>query len=88
MAMDGTRAHKHSRKRDFRIHKKAKLRETVGVVDVKQNLSIGLLNVDGYSEQAKWDIGRTLERKSPDLCIILETKRRREEIAMPVDIEG
>ena len=88
MAMDETRAHKHSRKRVFRIHRKAKLRETVGVVDVKQNLSIGLLNVDGYSEQAKWDIGKTLERKSPDLCIILETKRRREEIAMPVDFEG
>ena len=48
VAVDETRAHKHSRKRVFRIHRKAKLRETVGVVDVKQNLNIGLLNVDGY----------------------------------------
>ena len=81
-------AHQHARKRVFRIHRKAKLRETVGVIDVKQSLNIGLLNVDGFSEQAKWDIDNTMGRKNLDVCILLETKRRREEIPLAVDIEG
>ena len=80
--------HQHARKRVFRIHRKAKLRETVGVVDVKQSLNIGLLNVDGFSEQAKWDIDNTMGRKNLDICVLLETKRRREEIPLAVDIEG
>ena len=81
-------AHQHSRKRLFRIHRKAKLRETVGVVDVNKSLKVSSLNVDGLTDASLWNVNRTIKQKSPDLCILLETKRRREDIAMNADIEG
>ena len=77
----------HLRSRTFRIHRKAKLRESVGVVDVKQSLKIDLLNVDGLTETSLWDVEQTIERKSPDLVILLETKRRREEIPIKVEYD-
>ena len=78
----------HSRKRWFRLNKKAKLREKVGIVDVKQSLNIAMLNVDGYSDSSFWNVEKILEEKTPDLCILLETKRRREDIEMDVGILG
>lgn len=81
-------AHQHSRKRTFRIHKKGKLRESVGILSRKKGLGISLLNVDGLSDDALLDVENTLVTEHPDICILLETKRRFEDDDTDIAIDG
>ena len=80
--------HQHSRKRLYRIHKRAKLRENVGILTPKQTLDVALLNVDGYSDVQYETVKGTIEAKNPDICILLETKRRKEVISPKFEING
>ena len=66
--------HQHSRKRTFRLHKRAKLRDSVGIIQSKNSLDISLLNVDGYSGDTIATVG--------------ETKCRKEVLAPNVHING
>ena len=70
------------------LHKRAKLRQSVGVLDFKKTLRCGLLNVDGLGPATLEDVKAAFHRRSPDLCILLETKRRAEEIGSNISIEG
>ena len=80
--------HQHSRKRTFRLHKRAKLRESIGIIQSKNSLDISLLNVNGYTGDTIVTVGETIASKSPDICILLETKRRKEVLAPNVHING
>ena len=51
---------------------------------IKENLSVGLLNVDGLSASTLDDVANAASSKSLDLVFLLETKRRFEE----VDVNG
>ena len=70
------------------IHKRSKLKETVGVIDFKNALRLGLLNTDGIGAGTFEDIKDTVQLKLPDLCVLLETKRRFEEVGSDIAIEG
>ena len=78
----------HSRKRLYRIHTRAKRRENIGILTPKQTLDVALLNVDGYSDVKYETVKGTINVKSPDICILLETKRRQEVISSKVEING
>ena len=69
------------------VHR-VKLREQVGVLDRKRSLNLALLNVDGLSSSTFEDVQSVIQRKSLDLCILLETKRRDEEIGSNISIPG
>ena len=60
----------------------------IGVVDRKHSLKLGLLNVDGLSASTFEDVQSVIDRKSLDVCILLETKRRHEEIGTDITIPG
>ena len=47
-----------------------------------------MLNVDGLNESSFADVKYVLSNKSPDICILLETKRRLEEDGFCLDIPG
>ena len=79
---DGAR---HSRKWNTN---KVKLRGRVGVVGRKHDLSVGLLNVDGFSPSALEDVKTAVRMKSLDICVILETKRRSEDVGSDISIAG
>ena len=78
------------RKRSTRqtMYKRAKLRESPGFVDVKRTLRCALLNVDGLGSDTFEDVVNTVERKTPDVCILLETKRRIEDGNRDISIDG
>ena len=80
--------HRRSRNRSYRLHKRARLRETVGILAPKSSLNISLLNVDGYTQSKQNDVKDTILEKSPDVCILLETKRRKEVVGDDVKIDG
>ena len=90
VAMNGSagRAYQHSRKRRHRIHRKGKFREVIGVLDRKESLDISLLNVDGLSELSFLSVEETVAQKNPDMVILLETKRRVEELSQDISMEG
>ena len=74
--------HRRSRNRSYRIHKRARLREAVGILSPKSSLSISILNVDGFTLSKQNDV------KAPDVCILLETKRRKEVVDSDVQLDG
>ena len=78
----------HSRFKKFRVNKRVKLRESVGVIKVKNSLKTSLLNVDGYTEASFIDVRETISKTDPDICYILETKRRLEEQGSDISIAG
>ena len=78
-----------SRRNTARYRKKREARkEVIGVLDRKKNLKYALLNVDGLTPGSFEDIKDTLDRTKPDVCFLLETKRREEEIGSDVEISG
>ena len=79
--------HKSRRKRQS-IYKRAKLREAPGVAEVKKSLRFALLNVDGLGPGTFHDVVDTVNKKQPDLCILLETKRRFEDLSRDITIDG
>ena len=72
----------------FRYKKAAKQREGIGVIDRKKTLKTCFLNVDGLGEVTLENIRETVNVKNPDLVILVETKRRAEEIGTDIDIPG
>ena len=84
----------YQKQRDFRRHtrgwtsSRVKLRENIGVIGTKKFLNLFLLNVDGLSPSTLEDVKSTLVRKTSDVCILLETKRRHEEIGCDIKIDG
>ena len=68
--------------------KRNKRKEYTGVLNRKNNLKISLLNVDGLTLSSLEDVKDTIDRKQPDVCILLETKRREEDVGINVDIPG
>ena len=88
-------ASSYSNRKDFirnsnhqRKLKCAKLRDNIGVIGRKTSLKLGLLNVDGLSASTLEDVKSAVNRKSLHICILLETKRRHEEVAADISIDG
>ena len=79
---------KGERVRKKRLSTKVRLRSVVGVVKRKHNLDMAMLNVDGLNLSALSDIQKVLDKKKPDICIIIETHRREEELGMDISIDG
>ena len=76
------------RRRKFNKNVKYKLRENVGVVSSKNTLKTAMLNVDGLSDTSLADVQDFIEKKSPDVVFLLETKRRMEELGTDISVEG
>ena len=80
--------------RDVKRHAKTwrntrvKLRENIGGIGTKHYLKLGLLNVDGLSASSFEDIQSALTQKSLDVCVLLETKRRHEDIGSDIKVDG
>ena len=90
----GTSRNDYLRKRDNKrsnqknAKHRVKLRQQVGIIERKQSLKLGFLNVDGLSASTFEDVRYVLDQKSLDLCILVETKRRSEEIGSDIAIHG
>ena len=67
---------------------KAKLRESVGVINSKKFLRSSLLNVDGLNEVSLADVESTVVKQKHDVVILLETKRRAEENGIDIRLPG
>ena len=76
------RVSQHSRKRRHQI------RKVIGILNRKDSLDIYLLNVDGLSELSFLSVEETVVQKNPDMVILLETKRGREEMCQDISMEG
>ena len=68
--------------------KSVKLRSVVGVIERKNDLKCGLLNVDGLTHASLEDVKSVLARRKLDICILLESKRREEETGLDANIDG
>ena len=79
-----------TRKRSTRdwVHKSVKLKDSYGAINSKKRLKCAMLNVDGLSEGTLADVKSVLSRRKPDVCVLLETKRRLEEGGLCIDIDG
>ena len=71
-----------------RVAKHVKLRDSSGFIQHKKSLKCSLLNVNGLSEASLDNVKDILSRKQPDVCILLETKRRLEDADISADIDG
>ena len=69
-------------------HKSVRMKESFGAVTMKEKLVCSLLNVDGLNESSLADVKEVLSTKKPDICILLETKRRFEDEETPIDVPG
>ena len=70
------------------IHKAVRLKESFGALRTKKKLQCSLLNVDGLTETSFADVKDVLSRKLPDICLLLETKRRLEDDCLCLDVPG
>ena len=88
-SVGGGRKHRAHRRQIIRnSSKKYKLRQNVGVISSKNFLKTSMLNVDGLSDTSMYDVCNFVEKNSPDVVFILETKRRLEEMATDITIDG
>ena len=69
-------------------NKRVKLRDTMGVIKKINSLNLGMLNVDGLSASTFEDLKSALVKKSLDVLVVLETKRRHEELGSDINIDG
>ena len=86
-----TKRNFHGRKRkvnQFRALKRAKLRDSVGVIHTKNLLRCSLLNVDGLNEASLDSVETMMVEKKPDVVILLEKKRRVEQSEMDISVPG
>ena len=70
------------------VHKSARRKDSFGAVSRKENLVCALLNVDGMTDSSFADVKEVLSSKRPDVCLLLETKRRFEEEESCIDVLG
>ena len=85
---DYQRWRNRTRRTQSKTHQRMKQKGQIGVIDRKKSLRIGLLNVDGLSSSTLEDVQSAIDRKSLDVCILLETKRRHEDIGIDIAIPG
>ena len=78
----------YTRHHRFRNVYKYRRRENIGVVNSKTTLKTSLLNVDGLSDASLVDIEDFVLTNRPDVVFILETKRRLEELAPDISLQG
>ena len=71
-----------------RVVKSVKLKQSSGSISYKKSLKCSLLNVNGLTEASLESVKDVLNSKQPDLCILLETKRRLDEECLPADVDG
>ena len=69
-------------------NKHGKFRSVVGVIERKNDLKCAMLNVDGLTFSSLVDIKKVLECKKPDVCVILETHLREEQIGLEARMDG
>ena len=69
-------------------NKRIKLRNEIGVINYQNSLHLGLLNIDGLSNSSFEDVKSALSELSLDICVLLETKRRLEEMATDITVDG
>ena len=88
--VNGTSARYNAHRRQRKVHRnvKYKLRENIGVIGSKNCLKTSMLNVDGLSDVSLADVQDFVERSSPDIVFLLETKRRLEEFGTDIAING
>ena len=85
-ATNKSNVNKLRRTSDWKI-RRAKLRAGIGSVNVKNSLDCALLNVDGLSDESLVDVQNTLDVQKPDICFLLETKRRFEDVGPDIAID-
>ena len=76
------------RKRKAKGNFKYKLREDAGALHSKDHLTSAFLNVDGLSEAKLVDASVFATKVSPDVFVLLESKRREEDIGSDISIAG
>ena len=79
---------KVSRRRHRRHNHKYKLRANAGALQSQNFLISGFLNVDGLTDASLADVASFASRISPDIFVLLETKRRTEDIDSDISIDG
>ena len=70
------------------LHKSSLLKESCGSIQKKTKLKCCMLNVNGLNDSTLADVKNVLATKCPDICILLETKRRFEDEGINLDIPG
>ena len=63
---------------------KFRLRENWGALQCQNDLTSAFLNVDGLSEAKRLDVADFVAQENPDFFVLLETKRRKEELASDI----
>ena len=58
------------------------------MIDKKKTLKTCFLNVNGLGEVTMEDVKDTIKVKEPDIVILVETKRREEEVGIDISIPG
>ena len=77
------------RRRNTRcLHKSSLLKESYGLIQRKTKLKCCMLNVNGLTDSTLADVKNVLASKSPDVCVLLETKRRLEDEGINLEIPG
>ena len=71
-----------------RVHKSIKLKESFGYISKKNKLKCCFLNVDGLTDSSFADVKNVLATKAPDICVLLETKRRLEDDGVSLEVPG
>ena len=71
----------------FRM-KTVKLRSVVGTIQRKNDLKCAYINVDGLTYSSLEDVKEVMVKKKPDVCILVETKRREEQVGLDISIDG
>ena len=71
-----------------RVARHIKLKQSSGSIFYKKSLKCALLNVNGLTEASMESVKDVLNRKQPDMCILLETKRRLEDDYLCADVDG
>ena len=81
----------HRAKRTVRKNKRVKQalsRGDVGIVQTKKELKLSLLNVNGLNEISLANVDSVVDKHSPDVMVLLETKRRVEELGIDISVPG
>ena len=74
--------------RHFRLKNAAKLLDFIGILQSKKRLRSGFLNVDGLNEVTLHEVSSTVHEESPDILILVETKRREEDVPIDISLPG
>ena len=79
-----------SRGRSRKVNRshKYKLRENAGALHCQNHIISAFLNVDGLSDSTLEDVHYFASQQSPDIFVLLETKRRFEEFGSDISVPG